>query len=91
MYAAGCAGSTGTRRRDDGLGFALPNRAKLQALFEIAHAGEILIEPVAVARADVALQFLGLVGHGVEDAPPGVQLADLRLRPPRRCLAGTAA
>ena len=48
-------------------------------MLQVADAGKILVEPVAVAGADVPLQVLGLLGDGVQDAPPGVEVADLRL------------
>ena len=34
---------------------------------------------VPVADAKISPEVLGLPGHHVQDAPPGVQLADLRL------------
>jgi hypothetical protein len=61
----GLAGSSGTGHR--------------HALLEVADAGEVLVEAVAVARAEVALQIFRLSGHGVEDAPAGFEFADLGL------------
>ena len=63
----------------DRLGFALPVARLLQPVLEVADAREILIETAAVARADIALQVLRLVGDGVEDAASGVEPVDLSL------------
>ena len=68
----------GHRGADDRLGFVFPAARRLQAVFEVAYAGEILVEPVAVARGHAALQFLRLAGDGVEDAAAGVEFPDLR-------------
>src|SRR4051812_33147575 len=48
-------------------------------MFEVAHAGEVLVEAALVAGAEVALEIAGLIRHGIEDASAGVELADLRV------------
>ena len=48
-------------------------------MLQIAHAGEVLVEARAIARADARLQIFGLAGDRVEDAAAGVELADLRV------------
>ena len=63
--------------RDDGLRFAFPAARRLQAVLEVADAGEILVEAVTVAGGHAALEFLGLAGDGVEDAAAGIQFSDL--------------
>ena len=79
MYCAGLAGSVGGLALTVGFGlFAQPLRL-LEPVLQVADAGEVLVEPAAVAGADVPLQVLRLLGDDVEDAPPGVELADLRL------------
>ena len=89
MYSRGLAGSTGGFALTTGLRLLLPLRGLHQALLQVAHAGEVLVEPLAVARADVALQLLGLVGDGVQDALPERQPARSAPRPPPACRAGT--
>src|SRR3954468_20382875 len=48
-------------------------------MFEVADTREVLIEAAAVARADFALERLGLVRDGIEDAASGVEPVDLRV------------
>ena len=64
---------------DHRLGLGLPAARLLQAVLEVANAGEILIEPAAVACADVSRQIARLVGDGVENAAARVERADLGL------------
>src|SRR5439155_23490075 len=61
-------GVEGPRRGDFRLGLAFPFLGHAHALFELSHAREILVESVAIARADSALERFGLVGDGVENA-----------------------
>ena len=79
MYCAGLAGLDRRGDAHDRLGFALPVARLLEAVLEVADAGEILVETAAVARADVAFELLRLVGDRVEDAASGVEPVDLRL------------
>ena len=48
-------------------------------MFEFAHAGEILIEPIAIPRADSALERFGLFGHSIQNALAQLQAPFLRL------------
>jgi hypothetical protein len=50
----------------------------LQAILEAAHAREILLDPVAILRAELLLQSFRLHRDGVEDAACVVQFLDLR-------------
>ena len=58
---------------------ALPLLGHLHALLELADAGEILVEAVAVARAHRAAELAGLAAHGVQDALAELETAFLRL------------
>ena len=46
-------------------------------MFKVAHAGKVLVQPAAVARAEIALQRTGLIGDGVQDAAAGIETANL--------------
>src|SRR5688572_9236369 len=48
-------------------------------MLEIADAREILIEPTAIAGAEIPLQGGGLLSERVENAAPAVEVANLRL------------
>ena len=48
-------------------------------MLQVTDTCEILFEPAPVARAEVALEILGLLPDDVEDAAPAVEVADLRL------------
>src|SRR5687767_2746544 len=48
-------------------------------MFEVAHAGEVLVQSVAITRAHITLQILHLIGNGIEDAASGVEFLHLRL------------
>ena len=61
-----------------GFGFSLPSFGFLQAIFEFADAGEVLVEPRAVGGAHAALEVADLVGDGVENGPAGIEFRDLR-------------
>ena len=63
---------------DDGARGVFPRAGHLHALFEVAHAGEILVEPIAVARGHAALEVFRLAADGVEDALPALKFAELR-------------
>ena len=49
-------------------GFVFPFARHGHALFELAHAGEILIETFPIPRPHVSLQIFGLVCHHIENA-----------------------
>src|SRR4051812_33894681 len=55
-------------------------------MLQIAHARQILIEPAAIAIAELALQVARLIGDGVENALAGIELANLRIHFFRRAL-----
>ena len=67
------------RRRHLRFRLAFPLARHLQALLQVADAGEVLIEPITVARSHRALEFLRLAGDRVEDALARLELAHLRL------------
>ena len=75
----GVGGIDGHGRLHDRLGLALPAFRCLEALFQVAHAGEVLIEAFAVAGAYAGLEVFGLSGDGVEDAAAGIEFANLRV------------
>jgi len=77
MYALGLAGSRGTEALTAGFGFAFPFLGHGHPLFEVAHAGEILVEARTVAGTDFALKILRLVSDGVEDAFAEFEMAHL--------------
>ena len=64
---------------DNGFWFRFPTARGLEAVLEIAHAREILVEAVAVAGGDPAGEFAGLAGNRIEDAATVIELAQLRL------------
>ena len=55
---------------DLGLGFLGPGGGQCQALFQLADAGEVFIELLAIYSAQVVLHLLGLIADRVEDALP---------------------
>ena len=65
--------------RRDGPGLLLPRRRLHESVLQVADAGEVLIEPLPVARADLAPEPTCLLGDGVHDAlaerePPRLRL-----------------
>src|SRR5215204_127369 len=63
---------------DHWLRLVFPTARGLEATLEIAHAGKVLIEPVAIAGTDFALQIFRLVSNGVENASASIEFANLR-------------
>ena len=62
-------------------GFALPSFRFLQAVFEFADAGEVLVETRAVGGAHAALEVADLVGYGIENGPARCRVPRSSLRP----------
>ena len=50
------------------LRFLFPLRSAREALLQIAHAGQILIEPRPILRPDAGFEAAGLIGDGIHDA-----------------------
>ena len=73
----GIRGIDGHGRLNHGLGLGFPTARGLQPVLQIAHAREVLVESVAIARRHAALEFTGLAGHGVQNTATVVELTEL--------------
>ena len=92
MYSRGLGRvDRAARRATFGLGLCSHSRAASQPLLEVAHAGEVLVEPVAVARrrgrAGGRCAWPATASRMLR---PSVELADLRVDLGRACPGGTS-